>query len=465
VDIATTPREPFNITIRKLTSYGYYGIKKLLTSTTQGAERVIRQVTFYPAVNDIETLADLVNRASWYFPRSAFSQVEVQIVVNKQLLGTNLNSLIPPASQQVYIGQSPDIRLIEDRAVDLSQADAIMLWNKRNMLDPRVLWHLTKVNVVDPIYYFSVEADSHRRMYIQTLESEQRERLSELLKGNYQALLDDVGRCERGYVFGTGPSLDQAVEFDYTGGFRVVCNSIVKNKALLNHIKPQLLVFGDAQHHLSPCCYAAKFRQTALEVVNEFGCYVMTQEYSAPLLLAHFPELENKIIGMPAPGVWEMSLSEIMKMVLRRPHKIPWFDKIPGHSEAYNFPTPDRFYVRLTGSVLPSFMVPVVSSVCKEIYIIGADGRAPHGRKPDETFIWSYSSSSQFEELMQTAFDTHPSYFRDRPYTENYEIYCENFEGLVHYGESLGKSYYSLAPSYIPALAKRPAPPEKLRNQ
>jgi len=110
-------------------------------------------------------------------------------------------------------------------------------------------------------------------------------------------------------------------------------------------------------------------------------------------------------------------------------------------------------------------MVPVVSSVCKEIYIIGADGRSPHGRKPDETFIWSYSSPSQFGELMQTAFDTHPAYFRDRPYTENYEMYCENFEGLVRYGESLGQRYYSLAPSYIPALAKRPAPPDKLRNK
>ena len=316
---------------------------------------------------------------------------------------------------------------------------------------------MTKVNMVDPTYYFSVEADTHRRLYIQTIDSQEKERLSELSKRNYQTLLDEVSGCERGYVFGTGPSLDRAMEFDYRGGFRVVCNSIVKNKALLNHIKPHLLTFGDPMFHFSPCRYAATFRQMALAAVNEFQCYIMTQEYSLPLYLAHYPELESKLIGIPAPGVWEMSLGEIIGMVLRRPHKMPWFTKIPGHKEEYNFPTPDKLYVRLTGSVLPSFMIPVVSSVCKEIYIIGADGRDPNERKPDETSVWSYSSSSQFGDLMQTAFNTHPSYFRDQPYTFDYKIYCENFEGLLCFGESLGKRYYSLTPSYIPALAKRPA--------
>lgn len=444
--------------IRRIRAYGYYAIGKLMNLRAGEAEKVVQHVVYYPPVKDVGTLADLVNRISWYLPHSALSQVEVSIAVDTKLLNTNLKSLVPPTSQQCYIGQCENIHLIEDRAVDLSQADAIMLWDKRSMFKPRVLRHMAKVNVVDPTYYFSVEADTHRRLYIQTIDSQQKERLSELSKRNYQALLDEVSGCERGYVFGTGPSLDQAMEFDYRGGFRVVCNSIVRNKVLLNHIKPHLLTFGDPMFHFSPCRYAATFRQMVLDAVNEFRCYVMTQEYSVPLYLAHYPELENKLIGIPAPGLWEMSLREIMEMVLRRPHKIPWLTKIPGHKEEYNFPTPEKLYVRLTGSVLPSFMIPVVSSVCKEIYIIGADGYDPNERKPDETSVWSYSSSSQFEDLIQTAVDTHPSYFRDQPYAFDYKIYCENFEGLLCFGESLGKRYYSLAPSFIPVLAKRPAP-------
>lgn len=452
---ATAIVKRFKVNIRRAIAYGYYGMGKLLKSISGDTGRVVRRVTYYPTVKDAASLADLVNRISWYLPHSALSQVEVSIIVDKRLLGTNLKSLVPPVSQQYYIGKSENIHLIEHQAADLSQADAIVLWDKGSMFKPRVLRHLIKVNVVDPAYYFSVEGDTSRRMYIQTLETQQKERLSELSKRNYQALLDEVGQCERGYVFGTGPSLDRAMEFDYRGGFRVVCNSIVKNKALLNHIKPHLLVFGDPMFHFSPCRYAATFRQMALEALNEFQCYIMTQDYSVPLYLAHYPELENKIIGMPAPGVWEMSLPEIIEMVLRRPHKIPWFNKIPGHNEEYNFPTPDKFYVRLLGSVLPSFMIPVVSSVCKEIYIIGADGRDPNRHKPDEGCVWSYSSSSQFGDLMQTAFHTHPAYFRDQPYTFDYKIYCGNFERLVHYGESLGEKYYTLTPSYIPVLAQR----------
>ena len=63
-----------------------------------------------------------------------------------------------------------------------------------------------------------------------------------------------------------------------------------------------------------------------------------------------------------------------------------------------------------------SHMIPLASAVCKDVYVIGADGRDPNGRKPDETYIWSYSSSCQFDnDLMKTAFGTHPAYFRDRP--------------------------------------------------
>ena len=43
--------------------------------------------------------------------------------------------------------------------------------------------------------------------------------------------------------------------------------------------------------------------------------------------------------------------------------------------------------------------------------------------------------------------------------------YCEIIEGIVHYVESLGEKYYSVTPSYVPALAKRLAPLEKLRSK
>lgn len=462
MSVATAPRNRKKINLRKIMAYGYYGVGKVLRSLGRDNEMVIRHILYYPTVKDIATLADLVNRASWYLPQSALSRVEVTIPVDTKLLGTNLETLIPPPSQYSYIGQHENIHLIDHHKADLSQADAIMLWDKRSMFDPRVLWHLAKVTIVDPLYYCEVSSSLSARLCFQSIESQQKKQFSQLSKSNYQTLLDEVAACKRGYVFGTGPSLEQATEFDYDGGFRVVCNTIVKNKPLLEYIKPQLLVFVDEAFFFGPSRYSSEFRQMMLETIRKFQCYIMVPDYSVPLLLSHHPELETKIIGIQILGFFDLSVYEIIRLLFRNPITmlffLPKLTKIPGHKEVYNFPTIDKFYVGISPSVLTACMLPVVSSVCEEIYIIGADGR-----KPDENYFWTHSPSSQLGDLMQTLFDTHSSLFRDAVYTDNYEKHCTFFEGLLRYGESLGKRYFSLTPSYIPALAKRPVPAEKIR--
>lgn len=453
MNVATAPRERRKINMRKMLAYAYYGTGKALRSLTGDDKRVIRQVIYYPMVKDTATLADLVNRISWYLPHSNFSKVEVSVLVDETLLNTDIKSLVPPAPQQSYIGQCENIHLIGRRDLKLSKADTIMLWDKGSMFAPNILWHLGKVTMVDPDFYYVVESVLAARLYFQILDSEQKERFLHLSKKNFQSLLNDVGGCKKGYVFGTGPSLERAKEFDFRGGFSVVCNSIVKNKDLLKYIRPQLLVFVDEAFFFSPCRYSAEFRQMMLEAVNEFQCYIMVRDHEVPLLLAHHPQLENRVIGMSAPSVWDMSVRESIGMLLRGPSKMPLPGKVPGHQGKWNFPTLDKFYVHVAPSVMPGMMVPVVSSVCQEIYIIGADGR-----KPDENYFWTHSSASQLGDLMRTIFDTHPSFFRDTLYADEYVEYCDYFKELVQYGESLGKKYYSLTPSYIPVLAQRPAP-------
>ncbi|WP_175020533.1 hypothetical protein [Methanogenium cariaci] len=366
-------------------------------------------------------------------------------------------SLNVPENQENYIKDCKNIRLIPENELDLSDADLILLWDKKYRYSSKIINHLEKVNVVDPTYYFSVEGETYQRLFYRTLDLDKKKEFNRISLDNFQKLLGTVQNCEKGFVFGSGSSLEKyGMKFNYEDGFKVVCNSIVKNSELMEYINPQLLVFGDAQHHTSPNKYAAKFRETLLDASKKHNFFILTKDYFMPLFLVHYPELKNKIIGIEAPGVWDLSMSEIISMVIRRPHKIPWFDKIPGHDEKFNFPSADKFYVRSAGSVLPSYMIPIASTVCDEIYVLGADGRDPKGRKPDDTYIWSYSSSCQFsDELMQTAFDTHPSYFRDRPHCEVMDMYCDNYDELIKFGESMGKKYYSLAPSFISALGKR----------
>lgn len=449
--------EKISISTLRMSVYSYYGMNILAKKLLQKGKTPVETITYYPIVEDLQTLSDLVNRVSWYLPQSSHAHPRVEIGVTRNLLDIEFDLLPTPVHQERYINGNRNIHLVEKEELDLSRADAILLWDKAQRYSLPVMRNIDRVYVVDPTYYFSVEAETYQRMYYKTLDPSALEYYCKLFRDNYQNLLSEVGDYDKGYVFGSGPTLEQrAFDYNYDDGFRIICNSIVKNTELMEHIRPHVLAFGDAQHHASPCKYAATFRQTVIDKQKEFGFYILTKDYFAPLLLAHYPELEEKIIGIEAPGVWDLSLREILRMIALRPHKIPWFDKIPGHDEAFNFPTIDKFYVRSAGSILPSYMIPLASAICKDIYIIGADGRDPNGRKPDETYIWSYSSSCQFDdELMGTAFETHPAYFRDRPFTEVMSIYCDNYEELIEYGERAGKRYHSLTPSFIPVLAQR----------
>jgi hypothetical protein len=401
-------------------------------------------------------LGDIVNRASWYFPKSELSNVIIYIPVELSLLHLDINSLRIPKYEEHFIREIDNIRLINNKDLNLNMADIILIWDKKYLLVPEILANLHKVEIVDPDYYFTVEASTYRRLYCETLDAEKKQYMQDLTKKNFKKLIEETSEYNIGYVFGTGPSLDKAMDYDYSKGFRIICNNIIKNKKLMDHIEPHVLTFGDAQHHSGPSKYAASYRNAVLEKFLEYDFYILIEDFQMPLYLAHFPEFKDKILGLSAPGVWDLSIKEILHMIIQRPDRIPWFDKIPGHNEVFNFPESDKFYVRLLGSVLPSFMVPFASSICNNIYIIGADGQDPNGRKPDNTYIWSYSSSCEFDDkLKQSLYLTHPSYFRDRPRMENFDIYCENFEELLQFGESLGKKYFSLAPSFIPSLARR----------
>jgi hypothetical protein len=149
----------------------------------------------------------------------------------------------------------------------------------------------------------------------------------------------------------------------------------------------------------------------------------MVPEMNLPLMVSHFPELHEVIIGMPSS------------------------------SSIYNFPTIENFSVKSTDNIMTLLMLPVASSVSEEIYILGSDGRSS-----DDDYFWQHGKTVQFEELMDTAFRTHPSFFRDRHYAGYYSLHCKVLTEMLEYGETKGKKYISLTPSRIPALMERPSP-------
>ncbi len=59
------------------------------------------------------------------------------------------------------------------------------------------------------------------------------------------------------------------------------------------------------------------------------------------------------------------------------------------------------------------------------------------------------------DDLMRSAFDAHPSFFRDRNYGRYYEQHCEQLETMLSRAESEGHRFRSVTPSEIPALKRR----------
>ena len=430
MDVAHAPRDIKRIRVLSLLYFGHRAYQMVINELF--GEKQISKFVLYPAINDMETLADILNRISWYIPVDKEQSNNVQITLG---LGINLvnreqdpQDLHVPDAQKRYITTLDHINFVDETVLDkeVSQADAILVWDTSGMPPLKILANLHKVHIIDPNYYSHTEASNYQGFFDRTRTSDQHQELTELSLRNYNALLDQVKGCSRATVFGTGPSLDQALKFDFSDGFNVVCNSIVKNRALLDHIKPQLLVFADPVFHFSPCKYSVEFRHQALNAIHDYNCFCLVPKGRVALMLAHYPELKNRIIGMPT--------------------RIG----IPTRKRDFNFPTSDNFYVKASDNILTLFMLPIASAVAEKIQIIGSDGR-----QKNENYFWKHSSSAQFDELMQTVFDTHPSFFRDRVYTNYYEVHCKILNNLIEYGESLGKKYISLTQSYIPALEKR----------
>jgi hypothetical protein len=390
--------------------------------------KAARNLLFFPPVTEKGRLADILNRAHWYFPETEFSEATVTVPVSKKLFirAGNLSSLRTPRSQGRFLSDNPRIRIVVAKKIsDLKESakssDAILLWDRRFFFRiPALFTSLGKVWIVDPEYFLVTEARNYIWLFNSTVPRKKMESILELSKRNFEGLKKRAKKFRKSYVFGTGPSVSRATKFDFSDGFRIVTNTMINDRKLMEHIKPHAIVFGDFVYHAGPASYAAKFRKQLIRTFDniDFG---LVRFDVMPLFLARYPELEKKLVGLP------------MKFFCR-PH----------------IPTRKSYFVKFANNSLIAYMLPVASAVACEICILGCDGR-----KPGDKFFWSHAKTAHYDSMTQTLVDTHPSVFRDNDFHAYYRIYCRDAERFMSYWESRGKRYFSLTPSSIPALKRR----------
>ncbi len=412
--VAYKSRNLFRIWIRKQFSKVF----KFISYRLQAKHANAKVLVVSSSRNKAEA-AELLNKVAWGLPYSERLTIDFS-ATNEKVSPDSL-----PVSQRDYMKALPShINFIINKKVNLRNYDRLLIDNYRKFFNPRYLLNFRKIDIVDKNFYSEVESAFWQNGFDSIFSKSELAKTIELSAENFLSLSQKHTDTKFSYCFVSGPSFDQYGDFLYKpGSLKVVCNSIVKNDKFLEHINgPDIVTFADPVFHFSSCQYAAIFRDHLLSVVEKYNPAVIVPLPTVPLLAAHYPHLRNNLIGMD-------------------------------HLAALNFPTTGAMASKPSGNILTQYMLPVASTLSDVVYIIGADGR-----KKDEKYFWKHSKSAQFDdEVMKTAFEAHPSFFRDRVYADYYDNHCQFLEELIRFGEEKGKRYVSLTNSHIPALSSRHA--------
>jgi hypothetical protein len=412
-DVVYSKRDMGAIQKRRVINYLYKGMREVLKRLFGYNKRQIKVIVTYPKITKEEELIEVANKISWAFPQK--NNLEISILVDECLKSFDFSSVDVIPHQRSYLKKG-HFKLVGE----INHFDQVLLLKAKAIM--KKPWWVYKSEVLDKWYYAVTESGLLQYGFSRTLSQKEVIDIEHMSQKNFQTMVNKNSHKKKAYCYVTGPSFDLYREFSFeVDSFKVICNSTVKNNDFLDYIgSPDLLVFADPVFHFSSCEYSAAFRDEVVKVYKKYKPFIAVPFNTVGLLLMHYPELKDRLIG------------------------------IKGRNDAFHFPTGESLWIKNSQNILTLLMLPLASSIADEVGIIGADGR-----KVNETYFWQHSKSVQFDDLMNTAFETHPSFFRDRSYQDYYEEHCQFLENLILFGESQKKVYYSLTQSYIPALKKR----------
>lgn len=418
--IATASRDLLAIKRRKLAYLSVRGPQVALRRGRPVGDA--DEVTIYPAVDDPTRLTDLLNRLGWYLPEDSVEGVTINVGTE---VGIEEAGATTPAGQPSYEFDHLPLEVHDPGRIGATtaDADAVLVHDAKARFNPTALRALRRLEFVDPDFYSGVEPATWGRAT---------NRIRTSGTGTSQELFERLERrasdTNRAYVFATGPSLDEAMEMSFEEeAIKVICNSIVRDEALLSHLDPDVLVFADPVFHFGPSKYASQFRSDMADTLRSYDCIAAVPERHRSLLEHHYP-------GLEFVGVSESNDDDPV------------------------FPTKDRIKVTPTNNIMTWFMLPIASSLADEVYVVGADGR-----KEDDSYFWEHNDDAQYDdELMRSAVDCHPAFFRDRVYTDYYDQHVETLSSYLEYGERRGIEYGSLTHSYVECLADRRVEPSDI---
>ena len=228
------------------------------------------------------------------------------------------------------------------------------------------------------------------------------------------------------YLFGTGNSLSKAIEYNWDDGYRIVCNTIVRDEELWNHINPHFIVAGDAIYHFGFTSFAKAFRKDLKKRLQTSNTKFVYPLIYHELIKREFSELSQSLIPVPI-----------------------------GNIHNFHYLLTKEFELPSLGNVLNLLLLPLGCTLAKNVYLWGFDGRSPN----DKNF-WSNSNKHTYSEFLSDLQKAHPAFFNHflpKDDTQKYiqQVHGDKLEKNLQKAERKGWSFNMMHFSWTETLNKR----------
>lgn len=386
-------------------------------------------ICFYPEFSNADEFTNHYHRASWYLSGQDVDAGKVFFATD--FTERDVGPLPSYFGSQGFDSQNFEIIRPGAAYLDaLVSSKTIVVWRP---LSPGLKSYLSgllggaNVALVATDDNSSAEYGSYCRTVWQALPKNKKLRLLEESQNTFRRIISEMRSANKtcSAVFGTGPSIDRAYEFDFGNCLSIVCNTIISNQKLLDHIDPKFVCAGDAVSHFGVSMYAEKFRNDLITALSSRDIYLLTSAAFGYLLLRKYPELRNKVI------LCEQKFNGL-NCDLDANWALPRFD-----------------------STLNIHMLPIATTFSDTTYLLGFDGKNPN-QSLNEDF-WAHSKTAQYHDLVETGHLAHPTFATNREHSTEARFLASVQESFMA-GERLGKRFYTLANSFTEAMHARPIP-------
>ncbi len=387
-------------------------------------------VTFFPPLHRELDLVDIISRASWFLTFCPIDRIDIPVTTMqlKQVAWRVADGMDESIARNFEILKSRVNFVLVHQEADLqksmSEAGIILRWKRdscpsfisgsklSSWLKGKKVWEVDPVAVrMEGSFY--IEVGLHLTANKPALIKDN--------KNKFDRLSKKLGKFDRAYLMATGPSISHYKKYKFDESINIVCNSVILDEALMQTVKPQILVFADPIFHFGPSQYAGAFRKSLVESAKLHDFIICMPFKYYGLFVSAVPELADRTIGIPftKDRDWNLDLNK-------------------------------DFNLKTTANILTFLMVPLAGTFAKEIGFLGCDGRPLE----ENTYFWGHNEKTQINDKMANIREVHPGFFAI-DYDEYYHDHCNTLEAQLKYAEQDGRKVFSLTFSHIPALKSR----------